>query len=167
MNQPIEIRGAREITDGELNKYGDPRNGSEIKLWGIIVTDQAKLVATPMKAGRGDVLSFQLRLSTRQDDPIQVSCFGELATVAGMALQHNMRLTVEGRLRKRSQTSGGRTTVFVDVVAWEIGMWDNEFKVHWLQYHASNSTDDQFVEPLPGAQGSTIGAEDLQRSGAG
>lgn len=146
-------RGAKPVSDGVLDKYGNPMDSNEAFLCGIVVTANDKLTAKPMAGGRGDVIEFQLKTNRRNDVQYRVTCFGELATVVGSMVRNGMRVSVEGRLRERMTGFTGRLQKQVDIVAWEVGVWDSDYKVHWLQYEPARFNDQGFVEPLAGDQG--------------
>jgi hypothetical protein len=143
-----------------LDKYGNPQDSNEASLCGIIATEDDKMVAKAMAGDRGDVIEFQLKTNRRSDVQFRVTCFGDLATQVGAMVRKGMRLTVMGRLRERTSGFAGRLQKQVDIVAWEVGIWDMEYKVHWLQYEPSKFQE-SFVEPLPGAQGSTVTPSDV------
>ena len=153
-----DIKGARTVTNGELNKYGDPYEANEVKYGGRVQFDGDKLIAMPMRNTKGNRVSFNV--VRRGDLPISVSCFGDLADQCAALLLNNMRVTVDGRIRITETNSNNRITRYTNIPVHEVGIWDSADKVHWLQYEPSKFQE-SFVEPLPGAQSSTVTPADV------
>jgi hypothetical protein len=156
-----EIRGAREVTEGPLTKYGEPYEENAVRYGGRVQFEGVKLQPVPMRNAKGNRVSFNVL--RRGDLPISVSCFGDLADQCGALLMNNMRVTVDGRIRITETNSNNRITRYTNIPVHEVGIWDSADKVHWLQYEPAKFQE-SFVEPLPGAQGSVVTSADLKKT---
>ena len=133
VQQSVSERGHKQVTAGAVDIYGVPFDVATMELVGII-SGKGDLEPKAMSGDRGDVLEFNVICGRKGGGSWKVSLFGALATLTGLMVKRGMRVSVQGRPRQRVFGNMGREQVEVSLIGYEIGIWDEQHQIHWLQY---------------------------------